>query len=58
MEIKSVLIELKLPGLFNLYNALAASAAACFLGLPLATIKEGAEKYSTLFGRSERPSNF
>ncbi len=45
-----------LPGLFNVYNALAAAALASFLGIPALTVIEGLENYSTLFGRSERLS--
>lgn len=50
----SVAVSLTLPGLFNVYNALAAAAAACQLEIPLETIKGGLQGYTTLFGRSER----
>ncbi|PWT98734.1 MAG: DUF1727 domain-containing protein [Candidatus Melainabacteria bacterium] len=46
-------VELRLPGLFNIYNAVAAAAAASMLGVSLETIKDGIKDYSTLFGRSE-----
>jgi UDP-N-acetylmuramyl tripeptide synthase len=46
-------VELKLPGLFNIYNAVAAGAAASMLGISLEGIKEGLKEYRTLFGRSE-----
>jgi UDP-N-acetylmuramyl tripeptide synthase len=51
--LNSIDIELRLPGLFNIYNATAAGAAASSLGVALETIKEGIKEYSTLFGRSE-----
>lgn len=49
-------ISLALPGLFNVYNAVAAAALAHWLGIGAATIKDGLEHYTTLFGRSERLS--
>jgi lipid II isoglutaminyl synthase (glutamine-hydrolysing) len=52
-EFFSLAVELKLPGLFNIYNAVAAAAAATRLGVSLETIKEGLKEYATLFGRSE-----
>jgi UDP-N-acetylmuramyl tripeptide synthase len=51
---KSINIEIHLPGLFNVYNALAAAALAISLDLPVDAIKRGLESYTTLFGRSER----
>jgi UDP-N-acetylmuramyl tripeptide synthase len=45
---------LPLPGLFNVYNALAAAAAAHHLGASREAIRYGMKEYSTLFGRSER----
>jgi UDP-N-acetylmuramyl tripeptide synthase len=47
-------VDVKLPGLFNVYNALAAAALGLTLGLPDEAIKTGIEGYTTLFGRSER----
>jgi lipid II isoglutaminyl synthase (glutamine-hydrolysing) len=47
-------IALPLPGLFNIYNALAAAAAALTMNISLPTIKDGLEVYQTLFGRSEK----
>jgi lipid II isoglutaminyl synthase (glutamine-hydrolysing) len=43
-----------LPGLFNVYNALAAAASAASLGVTIETIRQGLKNYQTLFGRSER----
>jgi len=51
-------VDLPLPGLFNVYNAVAAGATACLLGVSLETIKEGLKDYTTLFGRSEYLSVF
>ncbi len=47
-------IRLNLPGLFNVYNALAAAAIAFQMDIAAETIREGLNKYSTLFGRSEK----
>jgi lipid II isoglutaminyl synthase (glutamine-hydrolysing) len=49
-------IELALPGLFNVYNAIAASAMAFSLGITIEAIKDGLKEYTTLFGRSEKVS--
>jgi len=46
--------SLPLPGLFNVYNALAAAAAAHWLAISHLAIKGGLKDYNTLFGRSER----
>lgn len=46
-------VELKLPGLYNIYNATAAAACAYVNGIDLATIKKGIESYKVNFGRSE-----
>ena len=43
-----------LPGMFNVYNALAAAASAASLGVTIETIRQGLKNYQTLFGRSER----
>jgi UDP-N-acetylmuramyl tripeptide synthase len=47
-------IELALPGLYNVYNALAASALALALGVPLDAIADGLGRFSAAFGRFER----
>ncbi|PZM81000.1 MAG: DUF1727 domain-containing protein [Candidatus Melainabacteria bacterium] len=52
----SVEVKLPIPGLFNVYNALAAAACAVKLGVTLESVKQGLQNYSTLFGRSEKIS--
>lgn len=47
-------VELALPGLYNVYNAVAAAALAAALGVPVATIRAGLESFSAAFGRFER----
>jgi lipid II isoglutaminyl synthase (glutamine-hydrolysing) len=47
-------VELKLPGLYNVYNALAAATAALELGATLGEIKAGLEGFGGAFGRVER----
>jgi len=47
-------IVLPLPGLFNIYNALAAATAALTMGIDLQTVQKGLQVYQTLFGRSEK----
>ena len=46
-------LSLPLPGLYNVYNALAALAAAMRLGVPLATAAEGLASTKAAFGRVE-----
>jgi len=46
-------LEMKLKGLFNVYNALAALGVGISLGLPLEVIKEGLEKMEGVPGRFE-----
>ena len=46
-------IELPLPGLYNVYNALAAAALAARLGASLDDIAAGLEAVSPAFGRAE-----
>ena len=50
----NVEIDLSLPGLYNVYNAVAASALALALGVRLEAIREGLEEFSAAFGRFER----
>jgi UDP-N-acetylmuramyl tripeptide synthase len=45
---------LPLPGLYNVYNALAATACCLELGLSLAQIKAGLESARAAFGRAEQ----
>jgi UDP-N-acetylmuramyl tripeptide synthase len=47
-------VELALPGLYNVYNAVGAAALALVLEVPLAEIRAGLERFSAAFGRFER----
>jgi UDP-N-acetylmuramyl tripeptide synthase len=48
-------VELPMPGLYNVYNALAAAAAACAAGgVDVARIAAGLEAFDAAFGRFER----
>ena len=47
-------VELELPGLYNVYNALAAAALATALDVPLADILAGLSRARAAFGRAER----
>ncbi|HSC50222.1 MAG TPA: MurT ligase domain-containing protein [Gaiellaceae bacterium] len=47
-------VELRVPGLYNVYNALAAAALARALGTPLDRIVDGLQGFSAAFGRFER----
>jgi lipid II isoglutaminyl synthase (glutamine-hydrolysing) len=47
-------IELRLPGLYNVYNAVTAAALARSLGANLDEIAAGLERFSAAFGRFER----
>lgn len=49
----AVPIEIKLPGEFNVYNALATAAACMALEIPLDKIKEGLEASQSVRGRYE-----
>ncbi|HEX2231823.1 MAG TPA: MurT ligase domain-containing protein, partial [Thermoleophilaceae bacterium] len=46
-------LTLPLPGLYNVYNALAAAALALDLGVPLATVGQALEGFAGAFGRVE-----
>jgi lipid II isoglutaminyl synthase (glutamine-hydrolysing) len=46
-------LDLPLPGLYNVYNAVAAAAAALELGVPPATVGEALEGFAGAFGRVE-----
>ena len=47
-------VELGVPGLYNVYNAVAAAALARALGTPLDSIQAGLQGFSAAFGRFER----
>jgi UDP-N-acetylmuramyl tripeptide synthase len=47
-------VELALPGLYNVYNALGAAALAIALGASLAETADGLARFSAAFGRFER----
>jgi lipid II isoglutaminyl synthase (glutamine-hydrolysing) len=47
-------VRLRLPGLYNVYNALAAAALSGLLGASLDEIVTGLERFSAAFGRFER----
>jgi lipid II isoglutaminyl synthase (glutamine-hydrolysing) len=49
----AVELRLPLPGLYNVYNAVAAAAAALALGMPLEGVKAGLEGAEAAFGRVE-----
>ncbi len=46
-------VRLPLPGLYNVYNAVAAVATALELGIPLTAVGEALESFSGAFGRVE-----
>jgi lipid II isoglutaminyl synthase (glutamine-hydrolysing) len=46
-------VKLALPGLYNIYNALAAAALATALEVPLASIVAGLQETKAAFGRAE-----
>ncbi len=47
-------VRLVLPGLYNVYNAVAAAAIARALGEPLESISAGLTRFTAAFGRFER----
>jgi len=47
-------ISLRVPGLYNVYNALAAASLAGTLGASLDEVAAGLERFSAAFGRFER----
>jgi len=47
-------LDIKIPGLFNVYNLLAASALANLIGLSLDQIKDAAQKITNVDGRMEK----
>ena len=46
-------VKIELPGLYNVYNALAAAALATALEIPLAQIAAGLQSTTAAFGRAE-----
>jgi len=46
-------VKIKMPGLYNAYNALGAATMAIELGISAETVIKGIEEYSTVFGRAE-----
>ncbi|MGA2926104.1 MAG: MurT ligase domain-containing protein [Solirubrobacteraceae bacterium] len=46
-------VALPLPGLYNVYNALAAAALCLALEVPLSTVVEGLQTVAAAFGRAE-----
>jgi lipid II isoglutaminyl synthase (glutamine-hydrolysing) len=46
-------LDLPLPGLYNVYNAVAAAATALELGVPLETVDQALEGFGGAFGRVE-----
>ena len=51
---QTVEVTLPLPGLFNVYNLLAAAAVAYDMGLPPNVIISGLTHYQSVFGRAEK----
>ncbi len=49
-------VRLNVPGLYNVYNALAAASAAWALGVPWDAVESGYGRFSAAFGRFERVS--
>ena len=47
-------VRLTVPGLYNVYNALAAASLTLWLGVDLEAIVRGLERFSAAFGRFER----
>jgi UDP-N-acetylmuramyl tripeptide synthase len=51
---ESARVRLRLPGLYNVYNAIAAAALARALGVSLSDVVRGLERFDAAFGRFER----
>jgi lipid II isoglutaminyl synthase (glutamine-hydrolysing) len=47
-------VRLRVPGLYNVYNALGAASLARALGVPLDDVVAGLERFGAAFGRFER----
>jgi UDP-N-acetylmuramyl tripeptide synthase len=52
----SIRVQLPLPGLYNVYNALGAAALCLQLGISLATVADGLGAVTAAFGRAETVS--
>jgi UDP-N-acetylmuramyl tripeptide synthase len=50
----TVRVDLRLPGLYNVYNAAAAASLAFALGASPASVRAGLEDFNAAFGRFER----
>lgn len=51
---QTVALTFPLPGLFNVYNLLAAAAVVYDLGLPVDVLARGLTHYQSVFGRAEK----
>jgi lipid II isoglutaminyl synthase (glutamine-hydrolysing) len=51
---RSFELEIKLPGLYNVFNALAATACASAIDISVSSIQRGVERFEAAFGRLER----
>jgi UDP-N-acetylmuramyl tripeptide synthase len=49
-------VQLALPGLYNVYNAVAAASLSLALGVPIPEVAAGLQRFSAAFGRFERIS--
>ncbi|MHB8992563.1 MAG: MurT ligase domain-containing protein [Chloroflexota bacterium] len=50
----AVELQVRVPGLYNVYNALAAAGVGMAMGIDLETIRAGISDFSAAFGRVER----
>ncbi len=50
----SVELEVRVPGVYNVYNALAAAGVGVAMGIDLDTVRSGLAGFSAAFGRVER----
>ncbi len=50
----SIRVRLGVPGLYNVYNALAAASSALAVGIALEDVAAGLERFQAAFGRFER----
>lgn len=51
-------ISLKIPGIFNIYNVLAAAAAALYLGVDLGSVKKVVEEFPGIWRRFEKVGQY